>query len=326
MSDVTVIMAVRDEPIDRVERGGGTGREEGNETIELLIAAPAAEHDHLSRVVPSGAVENVHLVDNPSGERSPRAQDRAPAAATADVVVRLDARSVLPTNYVARCIDRLTNDRHVGVVGGVQRPTTSSRGPRNVRSRGVGETPGCSGAPPTGVRAMVGRPTPSTSERFAGPRCRRSGTTSSSSPTRTSTCAPGSGRTVRRCGSKPAWRWATSHVRRTAICGSSTSRSARRRLASGVAVARCAERRQFIALAGAAGGAALAVSQFRHPVRVVALAAAGVAGGAVVDHVADPEEPDELVRAHAVAASMTIVGGWLCGLVAEALNGRRRVS
>jgi hypothetical protein len=78
--------------------------------------------------------------------------------------------------------------------------------------------------------------------------------------------------------------------------------------------------RQTVALLGAGIAAIALVVQVRKPVRVAALATAGVATLALTDHVADPGERDARVRVHALAASATVVAAWLGGVARAALR------
>src|SRR5262245_60132399 len=115
-------MAVRDEPVERIERAvSAVARQEGCSRIDVIIAAPAADRARLTSLRPRGVVASIVLVDNPSGERS-TGLNLAVAAARTPFVVRVDARAVVPRNYIARCVHRLAVDTTIGVVGAVQRP------------------------------------------------------------------------------------------------------------------------------------------------------------------------------------------------------------
>jgi cellulose synthase/poly-beta-1,6-N-acetylglucosamine synthase-like glycosyltransferase len=108
---VSAVMTIRAESPARVERALASVRaQDYSGSIEIVVAAPPGE--------PAPADGTV--VANPTGKRSP-GLNLAAAAATGDIVVRVDARSVLPPDYVRRCVARLQSDPSIGVVGGVQR-------------------------------------------------------------------------------------------------------------------------------------------------------------------------------------------------------------
>jgi pimeloyl-ACP methyl ester carboxylesterase len=74
-------------------------------------------------------------------------------------------------------------------------------------------------------------------------------------------------------------------------------------------------RRQLLALGLAGGGALAMLASLRRPRRAAALVAAGVVGVALIDHLAEPHEPDPQVRARACVASVATTTGWLWGVV-----------
>src|SRR5690349_11325603 len=105
---VSAVMTIRAESPARVERALASVRaQDYSGSIEIVVAAPPGE--------PAPADGTV--VANPTGKRSP-GLNLAAAAATGDIVVRVDARSVLPPDYVRRCVARLQSDPSIGVVGG----------------------------------------------------------------------------------------------------------------------------------------------------------------------------------------------------------------
>jgi GT2 family glycosyltransferase len=316
--NVSAVMTVLDEPIDRLERAlASLGAQEDSGPLEVIIAAPSREHDRLRVLAPGGTVATVVLVGNPSGRRSP-GLNRAIRAASAPFVVRIDARSVLPPNYIARCVERLRRDPSVGVVGGVQRP----------RARGTGARAG-------GIARALRNPWI-----LGGARYRRRG---SQGPADTVylgvfhrhelLASPYDSRLsanedydlctrLRRAG-RQVWLEPGLEVEYEAR---DTYRGLSRQYRSfGEAKVRywreTGERpsfRQGLALA-AAGAAILALtSQIARPRRVTGLAVAGMAALAVVDHFADPAERRLRIRAHSIAASACIVGAWVSGVAREA--------
>ncbi len=93
--------------------------------VDRIVVAVGPSRDDTARVADRLAAEDARteVVENPSG-RTPDALNLAIAAADGDVVVRVDAQSVLPAGYVARAIATL---RRTGAanVGGRQVPTAA---------------------------------------------------------------------------------------------------------------------------------------------------------------------------------------------------------
>lgn len=93
-------------------------------TLEVVIAVgPSA--DETSAVAGALAADpRVRVVDNPEGS-TPAALNRAIAASTGEVVVRVDAQSVIPPGYIARVVE-LLESTGAGNVGGLQVPTAEA--------------------------------------------------------------------------------------------------------------------------------------------------------------------------------------------------------
>jgi len=114
---VSVVMTTRAEPLARVERAlASVAAQDYAGDIEVIVAMPVGDQ----------APYSARVVDNPSGARC-AGLNRAVAVATGEVVVRLDARSSFPVDYLRRCVQRLQSDATVGVVGGVQLARAGSR-------------------------------------------------------------------------------------------------------------------------------------------------------------------------------------------------------
>src|SRR5215218_9993677 len=117
---VAVVMVVRDEPAERLQRVvDSLARQKHTARFPLVISAPAANHRSLMALEARGALAEILSVDNPSGNRS-QGLNAAIASSSADVIVRVDARSIIKETHIARCEQRLRADRTVGVVGGSQ--------------------------------------------------------------------------------------------------------------------------------------------------------------------------------------------------------------
>ena len=121
MSTVSLIATVRDEPIERIARLVDSVRAQGIEELELLIAAPPTDRDQYVAARSVDWPAWLRFVDNPTGRRSD-GLNAAIAMASGRLVCRVDARSMLPADYVQRCSRRLDDDPGIGVVGGHQIP------------------------------------------------------------------------------------------------------------------------------------------------------------------------------------------------------------
>jgi len=90
--------------------------------VDEVVVAVAPSRDGTREAVAAAAAEDprVRLVDNPSGT-TPEALNRAIEASSGQVVVRVDAQSVLPAGYVATVVDALRRTRAANV-GGRQVP------------------------------------------------------------------------------------------------------------------------------------------------------------------------------------------------------------
>jgi hypothetical protein len=100
----------------------------------LYAASPTADFDSL-REAAIGLDLCLVAVDNPSGARS-AGLNRAVAAASESIIVRIDGRSVVPPDYVTRCAARLATSA-VGVVGGHQVPSAWNGVVRRGIARGL---------------------------------------------------------------------------------------------------------------------------------------------------------------------------------------------
>ncbi len=118
----SVIVTVRDEPTDRLQRMlDSIAAQIVPGPVEVVIAAPATDLEVVKQLRARRALTRIVVVENPGGARS-EGLNRAVRAAAADVVHRVDARSVLPPDYLRRARERLDRDATVGVVGGRQHP------------------------------------------------------------------------------------------------------------------------------------------------------------------------------------------------------------
>jgi succinoglycan biosynthesis protein ExoA len=104
----------QDPPVDEVVVAVGPSRDDTREVVESVAATDP----------------RVRVVDNPSG-RTPDALNAAIAASTGEVIVRVDAQSVLPPGYAGTVVDTLRRTRAANV-GGRQVPSAERGFPRGV--------------------------------------------------------------------------------------------------------------------------------------------------------------------------------------------------
>jgi GT2 family glycosyltransferase len=313
-------MVVRDEPLARVQRAIDALSVQRNvEPFVVVIAAPTADVERLRAIEPRGAVRSLVPVENPGGARS-AGLNAAVRAAGAEIVVRVDARSVVSADHVERCVTRLHADPAVGMVGGVQRPEAFSA---SVRDRGVARAlrnpwmlgnasyrrPGASGATDTvylgAFRSRELLDLGGYDERLAA-----------NEDYDLSTRYRAGGRVVWLedgliVGYEPR-RTFLDLWRQYRSFGAAKVRFWR-------ATGRRPNARQTVALAagGAAGVAVVAAA--RRPRALLALGVTGTVVLAIVDHLADPHERDPRVRVRACYASVAVVGGWWSGVASAFL-------
>jgi hypothetical protein len=322
---VAIVMVVRDEPLDRVQRAvDALAAQRDVAPFVVVIAAPGGEHASLRALRVGGAVHEIVLVDNPDGARC-AGLNLAVAHADAELLVRVDARSRVHDDHVARCVERLTGDDSVGVVGGVQWPVAVDEDVagratvRALRNRWLlgnagYRRPGAAGPVDTvylgAFRRAELHELGGYDERLAANEdfelCAR---------------YRDAGRIV----------WLedgllVDYEPRSGVAGVFDQYRAfgEAKVEFWRATGRRPNARQWIAL-GAAAGAVLAVlASLRRPRRVVALVATGVVAVVVADHLSDPGERDVRVRARSCATSIATTSGWLAGVLTGLARGVRR--
>jgi succinoglycan biosynthesis protein ExoA len=287
----------------------------------VLVAAPPEEHPGLAGVAAGGAVGTVTLVANPGGGRS-AGLNRALHRARTATVVRVDARSVPPPDYVARCVARLEANPSIGVVGAIQRPAARDpgAGARGIARAlrypwllGAGSYRRASGGGPADT-AYLGAFRRAELLAFGGYDERLDANEDFD------VCAR------YRAAGQQVWVEPGLEVeyepRRThrelwvqyRAFGEAKVRYWR-------ATGARPNRRQGVALGGALAATLAGVTVGRRPRRFVAALAAGLGVLALVDHWVDPEERDVATRVAAIGAYATFVTAWCCGVV-RGLAGR----
>jgi len=86
----------------------------------LVVVAPSTDRSHQVATELAASDTRIHVLGNPSG-RTAEALNLGIARATGDIVVRVDARSLLPVDYVANALESL-DVTGAGNVGAVQVP------------------------------------------------------------------------------------------------------------------------------------------------------------------------------------------------------------
>jgi succinoglycan biosynthesis protein ExoA len=315
---VAVIMVLHDEPLPRVQRAlDALSAQRGVDPFDVLIAAPWRQAAKLLSVETHGAVRALIFVENPSGARS-AGLNVARRAARSDIVVRVDARSVVRFDHVARCVDRLRDDARVGVVGGVQYPEAYSpslrvrgiaRGLRNRWMLGNASYRRAHAAGPVDT-VYLGAFRRDELARIGGYDERLDANEDFE------LCAR------YRSDGKVVW------LEQELVVGyeprSSLTALGQQYYAFGASKVRFwratggrPNARQRVALVAGGTVAVVAVVSLRAPRMFGALALGAVAGIAAADHLADPAERDPRVRAHAWVANVVVLGGWLAGVATE---------
>jgi len=133
MPSVAAILTVLHERPERLARRFAELAKQDHGLDEVIVAAPADEHAAIKAVVPQNVPFTLRLVDNHGGQRS-NGLNLATRAATAELLVRVDARSALSPAHVSVCMSVLEGRPEVGVVGGPQLPVA---GADNNVARGI---------------------------------------------------------------------------------------------------------------------------------------------------------------------------------------------
>jgi len=311
----SLLLVVRDEPLDRLEQVlVGLAAQRGAGALELLVAAPASEHERLKTLRASGAVVRVVLVDNPTGARSAGLNGLIEVA-TAPVVVRVDARSRPPADYVGRCRARLDAAPAIGVGGAIQRPVTTHP---DARSRGITRALGNAWLL-GGARYRRGRGGQADTAylgAFRRDELRGLGgydeRLDANEDFELCTRYRSAGATV---WVEPGLEVLYEPRRTYRALWSQYGSFGVSKVVFWRLTGRRPNARQLTALGGAAATIAIgAVALVRRPASAAVLIAAGVAAVAIVDHIAAPDERDARVRLAAGAAYVTVIGAWISGI------------
>ncbi len=132
---VTLFGVTFHEPRDRLERmKDSLLHQDFRGTMEVVLAAPDADHADLHDVFGSWTRGPVRVLANPTGSRTVGLNADLDAAG-GDYAVRVDARSRLSPDHVRRCVERLAETPTIGVVGGHQIACAETAAP--ITARGI---------------------------------------------------------------------------------------------------------------------------------------------------------------------------------------------
>ena len=314
--DDSVLLVTRGEPPDRLRRAiDALGAQTGAGTLEALIAAPPDEHRGLADLPARGAVQTVRLVANPDEGRS-AGLNRALHQAQAATVVRVDARSVPPPDYVARCVARLAANPGIGVVGAIQRPATHDAG---AGARGIARAlrnPWLLGG---AAYRRAGRGGPADTA-YLGAFRRHELLARGGYDERLEANEDFDLCARYRAAGQEVWIEPGLEVeyepRRThRELWLQYQAFGEAKVSYWRATGERPNRRQRVALGGALAAALTGVLVGRRPRRLAATLVAALGVLAVVDHSVDPEDRDVGARVAAIGAYAAFLTGWCCGIV-----------
>lgn len=129
---VTVVIPVRDEE-ERLPAciAAVAAQDLPADQIEVLVVDGGSVDRSVEvarRLLAAGGWARAEVLHSAAGDRSSNLNSGLDQA-TAPVVVRVDARSRIPTHYVRHCLDLLTDRSDVAVVGGRQLAVVAGRSP-----------------------------------------------------------------------------------------------------------------------------------------------------------------------------------------------------
>lgn len=129
---VTVVIPVRDEEERLVACLEAVAAQDlPPEEIEVLVVDGGSTDrsvDIARKLLAGRRWARAEVLHSPAGDRSSNL-NHGLAHASAPIVVRVDARSRIPADYVRRCLDLLTDRSGVAVVGGRQQAVAAGTGP-----------------------------------------------------------------------------------------------------------------------------------------------------------------------------------------------------
>jgi succinoglycan biosynthesis protein ExoA len=313
--DISVLLVTRREPTARLRRTlDALAAQVGAGTLEVLVAAPPDEHPALRDLPAVGAIQTVTLVANPDGRRS-AGLNRALHRARAATVVRVDARSVPPSNYVACCAARLATNPAIGVVGAIQRPAAHDPDPG---ARGIARAlrnPWLLGGAPY-RRARGGGPADTA---YLGAFRRRELLAAGGYDEHLDANEDFDLCARYRAAGQEVWiepglevEYEPRRTHRELWAQYRAFGEAKVRYWQ--ATGQRPNRRQGLALGGAVAATVAGVLLSRRPRRLATALLVGFGALALLDHSVEPEERDVATRVAAIGAYATFLTGWCCGI------------
>jgi glycosyltransferase involved in cell wall biosynthesis len=149
MSTVSIIMPVLNEASMLRRCLEAVESQDYPHVVEIVLADGGSTD--ATREIAAG-FEGVRIVDNPRRSR-PAGLNAALANATGDIVVRVDARTLLEPDYVSRCVDALEASG-AAIVGGPMRYSCENARERGIASAMMSRV----GAGPADFRRLGGEP------------------------------------------------------------------------------------------------------------------------------------------------------------------------
>lgn len=132
---VTVLIPARNEAAD-IEACLHAVAEQGYPELEVIVSDGGSTDDTVRRAHAAldveGLIGKVLSPEHGEGGSTPENLNRGLAAATGEILCRVDARSLIPPGYVERCAAVLAERPDVVVVGGAQVAEARSDSPRDL--------------------------------------------------------------------------------------------------------------------------------------------------------------------------------------------------
>lgn len=120
---VTVLIPARSEESD-IGRAieGVLSQDFPHDRMEVVVVTGGSTDrtgDVARELLSGGDFDRVQVVDKPDGS-TPSNLNAGLAVARGTYICRVDARSIIPANYVSRCVELMSSDMELAVVGGAQ--------------------------------------------------------------------------------------------------------------------------------------------------------------------------------------------------------------
>lgn len=110
-----------------------------SDKTELLVVdgmSTDSTRERISRFGAESGCTNFRIIDNPKRQRA-SALNAGIMEAKGDIILRIDARTIIPPDYVEKCVETL-EESGADNVGGVQRPKVDALNPENLTQFAIG--------------------------------------------------------------------------------------------------------------------------------------------------------------------------------------------